>query len=45
MKGRIKKRCMAQVLALVMMCILGACGTSQTSSQAANTTAGIIVVQ
>lgn len=33
MKGRMKKRCMAQVLALVMMCILGACGTSQTSSQ------------
>ena len=34
MKGRMKKRCMAQVLALVMMCILGACGTSQTSSHA-----------
>ena len=34
MQRRMKKRCMASILALVMMCILGACGTSQTSSQA-----------
>ncbi len=33
MKSRMKKRCMAQVVALVMMCILGACGADQASVQ------------
>ena len=33
MKNRMKKRCMASILALVMMCLLGACGTDKADTK------------
>ena len=32
-KNRMKKRCMASILALVMMCLLGACGTDKADTK------------
>lgn len=32
-KNRMKKRCMASILALVMMCLLGACGTDKAETK------------
>ena len=33
MQGRMKKRCMASLLALVVICILGACGTDKAGAR------------
>ena len=33
MKNSMKKRCMASILALVMMCLLGACGTDKADTR------------
>lgn len=32
-KNSMKKRCMASVLVLVMMCLLGACGTDKADTK------------